>query len=44
MIAAVFVGWLSYGLGAEANGWALALLLAGVPVYLAVRRGGASAR
>lgn len=44
VIAAVFVGWLSYGLGAEANGWALALLLAGVPVYLAVRRGGASAR
>ena len=44
VIAAVFVGWLSYGLGAEANGWALVLLLAGVPVYLAVRRGGASAR
>ncbi|MGK6323064.1 amino acid permease [Sphingomonas sp. DT-51] len=44
VIAAVFVGWLSYGLGAEANGWALVLLLAGVPVYLAVRRGGATAR
>lgn len=44
VVAAVFVGWLSYGLGAEANGWALVLLLAGVPVYLAVRRGGASAR
>ncbi len=43
-IAAVFVAWLSWGLGAEANKWALALLLAGAPVYLLVRRGAATAR
>lgn len=43
LVSLLFVAWLSYGLGAEANLWALGLLLAGVPVYLAVRRGGASA-
>jgi APA family basic amino acid/polyamine antiporter len=43
IVSAGFVAWLSFGLGREANGWALGLLLAGVPVYLAVRRGGASA-
>jgi len=40
--SAGFVAWLSYGLGFEANGWALVLLLAGVPVYWWVRRGAAS--
>ncbi len=44
VVSAGFVAWLSWGLGVEANGWALVLLLAGVPVYLMVRRGGASAR
>lgn len=43
LVAAGFVAWLAWGLGREANGWALGLLLAGVPVYLAVRRGGATA-
>lgn len=43
-IAALFVGWMTWGLGAEANGWGLALLLAGAPVYLTVRRGGARER
>jgi APA family basic amino acid/polyamine antiporter len=42
--AAAFVAWLSWGLGGEANAWALALLLAGVPVYLLVRRGAAAGR
>ena len=44
LASALFLGWLSYGLGVEANGWAVLLLLAGVPVYLAVRRGVASGR
>jgi APA family basic amino acid/polyamine antiporter len=44
LVAAGFVAWLSWGLGWEANGWALVLLLAGVPVFLWVRRGGASVR
>lgn len=44
LVSAGFIAWLSYGLGWEANGWALVLLLAGVPVYALVRRGGASAR
>jgi APA family basic amino acid/polyamine antiporter len=39
-----FVLWLCYGLGREANGWALLLLAAGAPVFFVVRRGGASAR
>ena len=42
--AACYVAWLTWGLGGEANRWALVLLLSGVPVYWAVRRGGASAR
>ncbi|NJR79235.1 amino acid permease [Sphingomonas corticis] len=44
LVSAGFVAWLSYGLGWEANGWALALLAAGVPVYWWVRRGGAGGR
>lgn len=36
--AAGFVAWLSYGLGLEANIWALVLLAAGIPVYGWVRR------
>lgn len=44
LVSAGFIAWLSYGLGWEANGWALVLLLAGVPFYATVRRGGASAR
>lgn len=36
--AAVFVLWMTYGLGARADLWGLALLLAGAPVYLWVRR------
>ncbi len=43
-IGAAFVAWLSWGLGAEANAWALILLLAGAPVYLLVRRAAASGR
>jgi APA family basic amino acid/polyamine antiporter len=42
--SALFVAWLSYGLGLEANAWALVLLLAGVPVYWWVRRVAASGR
>ncbi|MGY4398679.1 APA family basic amino acid/polyamine antiporter [Sphingomonas sp. UYAg733] len=36
-IAAAFVVWMVYGLGLEANLWGLALLVAGLPVYLWVR-------
>jgi APA family basic amino acid/polyamine antiporter len=43
-IAAAFVAWLSWGLGGEANRWALAMLVAGAPVYLLVRRGAGSGR
>lgn len=42
--AAGFIAWIAWGLGAEANLWALVLLVAGVPVYLLVTRGGAGAR
>lgn len=38
VVAAGFVAWLSYGLGLEANAWALVLLAAGIPVYGWVRR------
>lgn len=41
---AIFVAWLGWGLGAEANLWAIVLLAAGIPVYLAVRRGRAGDR
>lgn len=34
LIAAVFVLWMVYGLGLEADLWGLALLVAGLPVYL----------
>lgn len=44
LVAAAFIAWLAWGLGWEANGWALVLLAAGVPVYGWVRRGGGSAR
>ncbi|MGJ3627652.1 hypothetical protein AB5I41_12985 [Sphingomonas sp. MMS24-JH45] len=44
LAAAGFIAWLSWGLGWEANGWALVLLLAGVPVFWWVRRGGAGGR
>ncbi len=36
---AAFIGWATWGLGASAVGYGLGLVLAGVPVYLAVRRG-----
>ncbi|MEG8038875.1 amino acid permease [Sphingomonas sp. LR60] len=44
LASALFIAWLSYGLGPEANAWALVLLLAGVPVYWWVRRVVASGR
>jgi APA family basic amino acid/polyamine antiporter len=34
----LFALWTFYGAGLEATGWGLALLLSGVPVYLAMRR------
>jgi APA family basic amino acid/polyamine antiporter len=43
-IAAAFVAWLSWGLGAEANIWALVLLVAGAPVYFLVKLGAAAGR
>jgi APA family basic amino acid/polyamine antiporter len=36
---AAFIGWATWGLGASAVGYGLGLVAAGVPVYLAVRRG-----
>jgi APA family basic amino acid/polyamine antiporter len=44
ILAALFVGWMSWGLGWEANSWALVLLLAGIPVYWLVRRARTSGR
>jgi APA family basic amino acid/polyamine antiporter len=38
VIAAGFVAWMIWGLGAYANLWGLALLATGVPVYLIARR------
>ncbi len=35
---AAFIGWATWGLGASAVGYGLALVALGVPVYLAVRR------
>jgi APA family basic amino acid/polyamine antiporter len=35
---AAFIGWATWGLGASAVGYGAGLVLAGVPVYLAVRR------
>lgn len=43
LVAAAFVLWMVYGLGAEADLWGLALLAAGLPVYLWVRRASATA-
>ncbi|MFD0850568.1 amino acid permease [Sphingosinicella xenopeptidilytica] len=34
----IYAIWAFQGAGAEANGWALVLLIAGLPVYLLVRR------
>jgi APA family basic amino acid/polyamine antiporter len=39
LTGAAFIGWATWGLGASAVGYGAALVLAGVPVYLAVRRG-----
>lgn len=36
---AAFIGWATWGLGGQAVGYGAALVLAGVPVYWAVRRG-----
>lgn len=44
IVATGFIAWLAWGLGGEANLWALVLLAAGVPVYWAVRRGAATSR
>ena len=44
IVATGFITWLAWGLGGEANLWALVLLAAGVPVYWAVRRGAATSR
>lgn len=43
-IAALFVLGMIWGLGLRANLWGLGLLAAGLPVYLAVRRGRMEAR
>lgn len=40
LVAAGFVGWMTWGLGAKADLWGLALLAAGLPVYWGVRRAG----
>ena len=44
LVAAGFVGWMIWGLGARANLWGLALLAAGLPVNLRVRRARTIAR
>lgn len=41
--AAVYALWTIYGAGAEAVGWGVVLLLAGLPVYLFARRGAVTA-
>lgn len=38
LVAAAFVAWMTWGLGTHAELWGLALLAAGLPVYLLVRR------
>ncbi|MGI4731344.1 MAG: amino acid permease [Janthinobacterium lividum] len=38
LVAAGFAGWMFWGLGARADAWGLALLVAGAPIYLASRR------
>ncbi len=43
IVSAAFVLYMLYGLGARADLWGLMLLVAGLPVYLQVRRGGVSA-
>jgi APA family basic amino acid/polyamine antiporter len=43
LTGAAFIGWATWGLGLSAVGYGLGLVLAGVPVYLAVRRGQQSA-
>lgn len=37
LVAAGFVGWMTWGLGLKADLWGLGLLALGLPVYLAVR-------
>lgn len=44
MMAAGFVAWMIWGLGAKANLWGLGLLAAGLPVFLWVRRAGTAVR
>ena len=39
LTGAAFIGWATWGLGLSAVGYGAGLVLAGVPVYLAVRRG-----
>jgi APA family basic amino acid/polyamine antiporter len=39
VVAAGFVAWMTYGLGAHAIAWGLGLLALGLPVYAWVRRG-----
>ncbi|MFM9935889.1 MAG: APC family permease [Novosphingobium sp.] len=41
LTGAAFIGWATWGLGASAVGYGAGLVLAGVPVYWAVRRSGA---
>ncbi len=37
LVAAGFAGWMFWGLGARADCWGLALLVAGLPIYMWVR-------
>lgn len=37
-IALIYAVWAFQGAGVEANGWAIVLLIAGLPIYLLVRR------
>jgi APA family basic amino acid/polyamine antiporter len=41
-VAAAYSLWAIYGAGAEAVGWGVALLIAGIPVYFIARRKGVS--
>ena len=37
LVAAGFAAWMFWGLGARADGWGVALLVAGLPIYMWVR-------
>jgi APA family basic amino acid/polyamine antiporter len=39
LVAAGFAAWMFWGLGARADAWGIALMLAGLPIYLASRGG-----